>query len=161
MAMQKRIPGVELSVAWLGCLLFGQQDHVCAPSYTCSGIDPKMNCRSRFSHEEVRSRGGAMMNVAPPETAFLDRSSPFLLSIDGTWENPEEDTKNIEWVREFWDAMEPYSSDRAYQNFSMLDDEEDAARTMYGQNYDRLVEVKEEYDPENVFQANANVKPSD
>ncbi|WP_158056315.1 FAD-binding oxidoreductase [Halorussus halophilus] len=109
----------------------------------------------------IRSRGGAVTRVGSDETAFPDRSSPFMLSIDGAWEDSSEDDENVEWVREFWEAMEPYAAEQGYQNFSMLDEADETAATMYGDNYDRLVTVKDEYDPKNVFQSNANVRPSD
>ena len=98
--------------------------------------------------------------VDPTATAFPDRHSPFLLSIDSTWEAPEDDEANIEWTREFWDAMEPYASDSMYFNFSMEEVGDDTTRATFGENYDRLVDVKTEYDPENLFRLNQNIEPA-
>ena len=108
----------------------------------------------------LRARGGAINRVDPTATAFPDRHSPFLLSIDSTWEAPENDEDNIEWTREFWEAMEPYASDSMYFNFSMEEVGDDATRAAFGENYDRLVEVKTEYDPENLFRLNQNIEPA-
>jgi len=108
----------------------------------------------------LRARGGAINRVDPTATAFPDRHSPFLLSIDSTWEAPEDDEANIEWTREFWEAMEPYASDSMYFNFSMEEVGDDTTRATFGENYDRLVEVKTEYDPENLFRLNQNIEPA-
>jgi FAD/FMN-containing dehydrogenase len=108
----------------------------------------------------IRARGGAINRVDPTATAFPDRHSPFLLSIDSTWEAPEDDEANIEWTREFWEAMEPYASDSMYFNFSMEEVGDDTTRATFGENYDRLVEVKTEYDPENLFRLNQNIEPA-
>jgi FAD/FMN-containing dehydrogenase len=108
----------------------------------------------------VRARGGRINRVDTTATAFPDRHSPFLLSIDSTWEDPVDDAANIEWTREFWDALEPYSSDSRYYNFSMEEDGEGMTRTTFGENYERLVEVKTEYDPGNLFRLNQNIVPA-
>ena len=56
--------------------------------------------------------------------------------------------------------MEPYASDSTYFNFSMEEVGDDATRAAFGENYDRLVEVKTEYDPENLFRLNQNIEPA-
>jgi FAD/FMN-containing dehydrogenase len=108
----------------------------------------------------IRARGGAINRIDPTATAFPDRHSPFLLSIDSTWEAPDDDEDNIEWTREFWEAMEPYASDSMYFNFSMEEVGDDTTRATFGGNYGRLVEVKTEYDPENLFRLNQNIEPA-
>ena len=106
----------------------------------------------------IRSRGGAIADVAPEATAFGERTAPFLLSIDGTWSEPAADEENVEWVQAFWAALEPHSTGEEYANFAMFDAEEE--RASFGRNAKRLAEVKARYDPENRFRHNANVKPS-
>ena len=108
----------------------------------------------------IRSRGGAVTRVDGAATAFPNRHSPFLLSVDGTWSDPADDETNVEWVRAFREAVEPYSADQQYLNFSMLETGEAAVRAAYGDNYERLAAVKQRYDPENLFRRNANVRPA-
>ena len=108
----------------------------------------------------VRQLGGAMGRVPAEATAFGDRSAPFHLSIDASWIAVEDDERNIEWARSFWTASQRFSSGQVYFNFAGLLEEGDAAiRTSYGRNYERLVDVKTAYDPENLFRLNPNIAP--
>ncbi len=104
--------------------------------------------------------GGAMSRVGPEETAFGDRSAPFLLSLDSTWEDPAETEENIAWTRAAWDDMQRFSSGGSYLNF-MGEEGETLVRDAYGRNYERLQALKQKYDPENVFRMNQNIKPND
>lgn len=108
----------------------------------------------------IRARGGQLNRVDPEATAFWDRHSPFQLSIDGCWTRPGDDEEMIAWVREFWEAMEPHASDSMYFNFASGDEGEEMIRTTFGENYSRLVEVKNEYDPNNLFRLNTNIEPT-
>lgn len=106
--------------------------------------------------------GGAMNRVAPTATAFWHRSVPFMASFDGAWTDPADTEQNIAWVRKGCTAMSRFSSDGgAYVNFPGLGEEGDAqVRAAYGGNYERLVEVKNKYDPTNLFRLNQNIKPT-
>jgi FAD/FMN-containing dehydrogenase len=109
----------------------------------------------------VRHCGGAMSRVGAKETAFGDRSSEWMLSIDSSWEDPAEDETNIAYTREFWDAAAPFSDGKTYFNFPGLFEEGDAAvRASYGANHDRLARIKAAYDPENVFRPGQNIRPA-
>jgi hypothetical protein len=70
-----------------------------------------------------------------------------------------EDDQQVTWTREFFDAMKPYSTDGVYVNF-LSQEGDDRVRAAYGDNYDRLVELKNEYDPENLFRLNQNIEPT-
>ena len=63
------------------------------------------------------------------------------------------------WAREYWEALHPYSAGGAYVNF-MMDEGEDRVKATYGDNYERLVKIKNKYDPNNLFKVNQNIKPS-
>jgi FAD/FMN-containing dehydrogenase len=109
----------------------------------------------------VRHCGGAMSRVGAEETAFGDRSSEWMLSIDSSWEDPADDETNIAYTREFWDAAAPFSDGKTYFNFPGLFEEGDAAvRASYGANHDRLARIKAAYDPENVFRPGQNIRPA-
>jgi FAD/FMN-containing dehydrogenase len=109
----------------------------------------------------VRHCGGAMSRVGAEQTAFGDRSSEWMLSIDSTWHHPAEDEANIAYTRAFWDAATPYSDGKTYFNFpGLLEDGESAVRASYGANHDRLARIKAAYDPENRFRLNQNIRPA-
>jgi FAD/FMN-containing dehydrogenase len=109
----------------------------------------------------VRHCGGAMSRVGAEETAFGDRSSEWMLSIDSSWEDPADDETNIAYTRAFWDAAAPFSDGKTYFNFPGLFEEGDTAvRASYGANHDRLARIKAAYDPENVFRPGQNIRPA-
>jgi FAD/FMN-containing dehydrogenase len=109
----------------------------------------------------VRHCGGAIGRVGAEETAFGDRSSEWMLSIDATWHEPGADQENIAWTREFYDAALPHSEGKTYFNFPGLLEEGDAAvKSSYGANHERLARIKAEYDPENRFRLNQNIQPA-
>jgi len=109
----------------------------------------------------VRHCGGAMSRVGAEETAFGDRSSQWMLSIDSSWVDPAEDEANIAYTRAFWSAAVPHSNGQTYFNFPGLFEEGDAAvRASYGANHARLARVKAAYDPDNRFNLNQNITPA-
>ena len=109
----------------------------------------------------IRHCGGAISRVGAEETAFGDRSSEWMLSIDSTWREPAEDEANIAWTRDFYDAALPYSDGKTYFNFpGLLEEGEAAVRSSYGANHDRLARIKAAYDPENRFRLNQNIRPA-
>lgn len=104
--------------------------------------------------------GGAIKDVGAEETAFGNRSAPFLLSIDTMWIDPKESDEQIAWARKFWNDMKPYSTEGVYLNFPGQFEEGDTMiRNTFGKNYDRLVDLKNKYDPDNLFRLNQNIKP--
>ncbi|HEV2812714.1 MAG TPA: FAD-binding oxidoreductase [Solirubrobacteraceae bacterium] len=108
----------------------------------------------------MRHLGGAMGRVPAGATAFGDRRAQFMLSIDSSWIDQADDDVNVEWTREFWSAFERWSGGRTYFNFAGQHEEGDAAlRASYGANYERLVDVKTKWDPDNVFHTGQNIRP--
>jgi FAD/FMN-containing dehydrogenase len=109
----------------------------------------------------IRHCGGAISRVGAEETAFGDRSSEWMLSIDSTWDDPADDETNVGYTRAFWDASAPFSNGQTYFNFPGLLEEGDAAvRSSYGSNHARLARIKSAYDPENRFRLNQNIRPA-
>jgi FAD/FMN-containing dehydrogenase len=105
--------------------------------------------------------GGAMSRVGETETAYGGRDTEFLVTAEASWTDPAQNDEAIAWAREVWDAMEPYTTGAVYLNFPGLGEEkDDLARAGYGENYDRLVALKTEYDPENLFRMNINIPPA-
>jgi FAD/FMN-containing dehydrogenase len=101
---------------------------------------------------------GACHRVAADATAFAYRDATFATVIAGMWPDPADNDANIAWVRDFYEATAPHSEEGGYINF-MSDDDQDRIRANYGDNYDRLVDVKRKYDPENLFRLNQNIRP--
>jgi hypothetical protein len=103
---------------------------------------------------------GACHRVGENDTAFAHRDSAFSLVISGSWKDPADNDKNTAWVRNYYDALRPYSDEGGYINFMSADDQ-DRAPSNYGANYRRLREIKARYDPTNLFRLNQNVLPAD
>ena len=96
-----------------------------------------------------------MARVGAEETAFGDRSSEWMLSIDSSWHEPADDEAKVAYTRAFYDAAAPFSNGQTYFNFpGLLEEGEAAVRASYGANYDRLARTKADYDPDNVFRLN-------
>ena len=109
----------------------------------------------------IRHCGGAISRVGAEQTAFGDRSSEWMLSVDSTWHDPADDAVNIDYTRAFWDAAAPFSDGKTYFNFpGLLEDGDAAVRSSYGANHARLARVKAAYDPENRFRLNQNIRPA-
>jgi FAD/FMN-containing dehydrogenase len=105
--------------------------------------------------------GGAMQRVESSATAFMGRSAPFLMSVDCIWDNPAETDAIIAYARAYLTEMEPYSPGGLYVNFAGFGEEGDKlVRATYGSHYDRLVALKNKYDPTNLFRLNQNIKPT-
>jgi FAD/FMN-containing dehydrogenase len=116
---------------------------------------------SHHSTIDVWFQGGAMAEVGETETAFANRSAPYLVGIEGNWEDAGTDEENVGWVRETFERMRPHSDGGVYLNFpGFLEEGEELMRGGYGPNYERLAELKAKYDPENLFRLNANVPPA-
>lgn len=102
---------------------------------------------------------GATSEAELDATAFPHRDKRFLFTISPKWADPDRDDELIEWAKEFHDALKPYATDGVYMNY--LDrDEDERIEDAYGDRYERLQELKNEWDPGNLFRMNQNIKPS-
>lgn len=116
---------------------------------------------SDHSTIDVWYQGGAMNRVGAEETAFGDRSAPYLLGIEGNWEESHEDEANVAWVRGCVSDMQRFSDGGMYLNFpGFLEEGQEMMRDAYGENYERLVALKNEHDPANLFRMNQNIRPT-
>jgi hypothetical protein len=115
-------------------------------------------CTSPFSQILIQHVHGAASRVSPTETAFALREESYVISIVAAWEDEPADLYRA-WARAFWMAMQPFASRGVYVNF--LDDErEGQVQAAYGVNYERLVALKNTYDPTNFFSLNQNIRPT-
>jgi FAD/FMN-containing dehydrogenase len=101
---------------------------------------------------------GASHDRAPDATAFAYRGANFATVIAGMWPDPADNEANIGWVRSYYEATAPESEQGGYINFMSGDDQE-RIRANYRGNYDRLVDVKRKFDPDNLFHVNQNIRP--
>jgi FAD/FMN-containing dehydrogenase len=101
---------------------------------------------------------GACHDVAADATAFAYRDAKYATVIAGMWPDAADNDANVAWVRDYYGALRPLSKPGGYVNF-MAGDDQDKARDAYGANYDRLVDVKRHYDPDNLFRGNQNIVP--
>ena len=105
--------------------------------------------------------GGAMNRVPGDATAFGLRDAPFMLEITSGWTDPQESDGHIAWTRRFCADMEPYATGKLYVNMPGFGEEEARfAPAAYGTNYERLVSLKNKYDPTNLFRMNQNIRPT-
>jgi hypothetical protein len=107
---------------------------------------------------ELAYLGGAATKIAPDETAFGDRSAPFILNLLANWSEPSSDASNIAWIRRLFSRLRPAMKPGVYVNF-MSADEQDRVAEAYHERWDRMVVVKSHYDPNNFFRLNQNVPP--
>jgi FAD/FMN-containing dehydrogenase len=116
------------------------------------------NVPSATTMIELAYLGGAAARIGAAETAFGDRSSPFVLNLLASWSDAPDDAANIAWIRNLFKELRPSMSPGVYVNF-MSGDEDDRVPEAYRERWDRLVAVKSHYDPDNFFRLNQNVPP--
>lgn len=104
--------------------------------------------------------GGAIREVPPDATAFAHRDAAFSFTVAPKWEDPGRDEEMIGWARSFHDAVEPYAAEGVYVNYMDQDEGEDRVADAYGDRYERLVALKNEWDPGNLFRVNQNIEPT-
>lgn len=107
----------------------------------------------------VEYYGGAGGRRAADDNAFAQRHSDYCIGFMPQWTDPAEDAKQIAWARSAWDAIQPFASGGYLLNY-LSEGEDDAVRAAFGANYPRLREVKRQYDPENFFSQNQNIRPA-
>jgi FAD/FMN-containing dehydrogenase len=114
---------------------------------------PGVPSRAQESTAGLYCWGGKVNDLAPDANAFVHRDADFLFKCEVLWE-PQDDpdliAANLAWLDAYQAAMQPYLSGGAYQNFTDRN-QADWQHAYYGQNFDRLVEVKRAWDPDNLF----------
>lgn len=102
---------------------------------------------------------GAASRVSSKDTAWSYRDATWAMVIVGVDPDPANKEKITSWTKKYWEALHPYSAGGAYVNF-MMDEGEERIKATYGDNYGRLVTIKNKYDPNNLFRVNQNIKPT-
>ena len=102
---------------------------------------------------------GAAGRVGKNDTAWNYRDANYAVVIVGIDSDPANKDNIINWARNYWNALHPFSEGGAYVNF-MMDEGEDNVKAAYRDNYARLVKVKKQWDPDNMFRMNKNIAPA-
>jgi len=111
-----------------------------------------------FSQMIIFRIGQGVSAISDDATAFSHRDAEYMFHPISVWDDPTDDDRVIAANRAFADAMKPFRTGAAYLNFTP---EEDRVRDAYGaEKYERLVALKDKYDPDNLFRGNQNIKPS-
>lgn len=109
----------------------------------------------------LRHLGGAINRVDPDATAYGARTALYNLSFDTSWTDPAQTAHNVAWTRAVWDEASQHTAQGVYLNFPGFLEEGDAMlRRAYGRNYERLVALKNTYDPGNLFRLHQNIAPT-
>lgn len=108
----------------------------------------------------VSPRGGA--ETAPPSDAMAygHRNESHHLLVEARWDDPGADDEHRAWTRRVHKDVAPYTTGDVAMNFLTDDEDDERVRAAYGDNYERLLELKHEWDPENLFRTNYYVKPN-
>jgi hypothetical protein len=102
---------------------------------------------------------GAAARVDRNQTAFSFREAEYSMVICGIDPDPANAELITKWTRDYWAAIEPYSLGGGYVNFLMEDEGAGRVKATYRDNFERLVEIKTKYDPDNFFARNQNIQP--
>jgi len=107
---------------------------------------------SPLTSVDIWSLGGALSRVAPTATPINHRSAQYLIGLESNWDDPAADAENTVWARDAATALMPFSTGGSYLNFEDLS-EPGAVAKSHGANLERLIAVKKQYDPGNLFRS--------
>ncbi len=123
-------------------------------------LDHGSTISSPVTRVAIMHLGGAVKQVDEMATAASHRNAEFILAINNGWKDPADNEKQINWTRDYWQAILPFSSGGNYVNFLSEGEEQDRVQAAYGpKKYKKLVSLKNKYDPDNLFRMNHNIKP--
>jgi FAD/FMN-containing dehydrogenase len=103
---------------------------------------------------------GLVHRKAEDETAWNCRDATWSMVIAGIGSDADQAPSLKNWARNYWDAIHPFDLGGAYPNFMMDDEGEARIKAAYGDNYQRLGQLKKKYDPDNLFRVNQNIRPA-
>jgi len=107
----------------------------------------------------IGNLGGAVARVPAEATAYTHRDALFVMNVHTRWDAPADDARCVKWARDLFKSAAPFATGGVYVNF-MPEDEADRVAAAYGVNHDRLLKLKNRYDPGNLFRMNQNIRPA-
>ncbi len=102
---------------------------------------------------------GAAHKAGENDTPWSHRKAVWSEVIVGVDPDPANKDRITSWAKEYWEALHPFGAGGGYVNFMMEGEGEDRIRATYQGNFDKLVQIKAKYDPENFFRVNQNIRP--
>ena len=138
---------------WRSHILTGISDEAIAANMEFAQTLPTWKCTTHFYPID-----GAAARVDRDATAWPNRDGGWVQVIVGVDADPANAELVTDWARSYSESLQPHTAGGGYVNM-MMDEGEDRVRAIYGANYDRLAEAKAQYDPDNLFHVNQNIKP--
>jgi len=120
----------------------------------CAGKAP-----SELSLMHLYPIDGAVHHKGQNETAWNFRNATWSMVIAGIDPDPAKAEALTAWAKAYWEAVHPHTLGGAYVNFLMEDEGAGRVKAAYRDNFERLVEIKTKYDPDNFFSRNQNIRP--
>jgi len=133
------------------------------------GVEPEMLQEAIRQAERIPSQhsaillfplDGAINRLPADHSPVGNRDARLVVNIASGWDSPADDAVNIEWARATWRSLRPFSTGGTYINFLTEEEGDERIRAAYGENYERLVDVKTKWDPDNLFRMNKNIAPT-
>ena len=124
---------------------------------------------SHHSTIDIWTMGGAMGRVGADESPLSPRNAPFMIGIEANWDDAGDsethsaqvNQQNIAWVRDCVEGLAPFAAPGIYLNFpGFMEDADQMVKTAFGDNFPRLLAIKQKYDPDNFFRLNQNINPA-
>jgi hypothetical protein len=125
-------------------------------------IERAKSRHSRSSKIFLEFLRGAFSRVPREAAVFDGRNSPYNLLVIGSWDQAADDEINRKWTRDTWESMKPYASDGVHVNYLGTEADEGSNRlpaAYWPGKFDKLVALKQKYDPTNLFRMNQNIRP--
>jgi len=121
----------------------------------------KSHFMKEISDEAIEALLTHFATVPSPRSLviFKHREAQYNFIPASAWTDPTQSEQHLHWAREAWDIMKPFSTGGVYVN-NLAEEGEEQVRAAYGPHYERLVTLKNKYDPTNFFHLNANIKPT-
>jgi FAD/FMN-containing dehydrogenase len=138
---------------WRSHILTGISDGAIAANMEFAQTLPTWKCTTHFYPID-----GAAARVDRDATAWPNRDGGWVQVIVGVDADPTNAALVADWARSYSESLQPHTAAGGYVNM-IMDEGEDRVRAIYGANYDRLAEAKAQYDPDNLFHVNQNIKP--
>ena len=110
----------------------------------------------RLSWLFFQHSGGAIGRIDPDATAFAHRYASHALGAVATWNPGADPAPHFAYVRQYWKELEPHT--RGFYTNEVSDEAQTVVNANYQGNFERLLKVKDEYDPTNLFRLNANIR---
>jgi FAD/FMN-containing dehydrogenase/pimeloyl-ACP methyl ester carboxylesterase len=118
-------------------------------------------CPTRDSEIAILHLGGAIGDRDDDDGAVGNRDARYACGALGMWDAGEPGADGFpQWVRDAWERFRPFSTGGSYINLQTEDEGDERIRATYGENFERVLEVKQAYDPDNLFRSNRNIRPA-